>query len=264
MLYLADCYEKNAQTASAWAQFLEAAYAAKKANDEREAVALRRAAQLEPKLARLTIVVPASIATPNMVIKRDGTIVNRAAWGTGVPVDPGGHAIEVTAPQRKRATYTAEVAIQGQAEIVIRALEEEDAPPATSTAAPVIVVPLPPPVVPKAGDASRGRGQRIGGMVMTGLGAVGLGFGIGFGVLAGGNDKEASDHCDATGCDPTGVALGKSAKTAAAGSTAGFVAGGVLIAAGLAVFFTAPVSTATALRAQPIARGAMLTWDAPW
>src|SRR3954466_14533076 len=55
MLYLADCYEKVGQTASAWGQFREAAAIAKRQNDAREKIARERAARLEPKLSRLSI-----------------------------------------------------------------------------------------------------------------------------------------------------------------------------------------------------------------
>src|SRR5687768_18046990 len=58
LLYLADCYEKIGQTASAWAGFREAAAAAKNAGqEEREKIARDRAAGLEPQLSRLTITV---------------------------------------------------------------------------------------------------------------------------------------------------------------------------------------------------------------
>src|ERR1044071_7524440 len=54
MLNLADCYEKNGQTASAWAEFLEASSAARVAGSrDREELARSRAAALEPKLSRL-------------------------------------------------------------------------------------------------------------------------------------------------------------------------------------------------------------------
>src|SRR6185369_16874031 len=53
LLYLADCLEKSGKTASAWARFLEAAAAAKAANQaDRETKARQRAAALEPKLSR--------------------------------------------------------------------------------------------------------------------------------------------------------------------------------------------------------------------
>src|SRR5829696_5855787 len=53
LLNLADCHEKNGQTASAWARFREAAEAARRAGDAtREKVAARRASALDEKLSK--------------------------------------------------------------------------------------------------------------------------------------------------------------------------------------------------------------------
>src|SRR5207249_4775002 len=56
-LNLADCREKNGQTASAWGMFVKAAAAAKKRADDgqRAAEAKRRASELEKQLVYLTI-----------------------------------------------------------------------------------------------------------------------------------------------------------------------------------------------------------------
>src|SRR6266850_8060072 len=73
MLNLADCYEKNQQTASAWAQFREVSSAARAAGSkEREDLARQRAAALEPKLSRLTIIV----GTQTVRVTRDGAPVD--------------------------------------------------------------------------------------------------------------------------------------------------------------------------------------------
>ena len=58
--HLADCYENQGKLASAWATFLEVASLAAASNQpDREKAAKARAARLEPRLPRLTIVVPA-------------------------------------------------------------------------------------------------------------------------------------------------------------------------------------------------------------
>src|SRR5688572_12295677 len=56
LLYLGACYEKLGRTASAWATFTEAAYAAKDAGQgDRELIASQNAARLRPLLARLVV-----------------------------------------------------------------------------------------------------------------------------------------------------------------------------------------------------------------
>src|SRR5258706_14757255 len=78
MLNLADCYEKNQQTASAWAQFREAGSAARGAGSkDREDLPRSRAAALEPKLSRRTI----KAANKAAQVKRDGSPVEAAALG---------------------------------------------------------------------------------------------------------------------------------------------------------------------------------------
>ena len=105
---LADCFAHVGRTASAWARFLDVAAATKAAGQtDREALARARAQALEPQLSRLTVVV--SQPVDGLVVKRDATIVGEAAWGVAVPVDPGPHTIEATAPNRKSWSSTMEV-----------------------------------------------------------------------------------------------------------------------------------------------------------
>jgi len=112
MLNLGDCYEKNGQTASAWAEFREAISAARSAGSkDREDLARKRAAALEPKLSRLTITAGAQ----SVQVIRDGTAVDPAALGTPMPVDPGRHVIEATAPGKQKWSKTIEVATNAAA-----------------------------------------------------------------------------------------------------------------------------------------------------
>src|SRR3984957_19131179 len=101
ILWLADCYEKNGQTASAWGQFREAAEIAARQHDPREKVAHARAVRLERTLAKMTIIVGAGTAVPGLEVTRDGDKIGQPSWGEEVPVDPGPHKIAVTAPHKK-------------------------------------------------------------------------------------------------------------------------------------------------------------------
>src|SRR6266446_4742742 len=81
LLNLAVCYEKNGQTASAWAAYDEAASAAKGAGQaDREKYARERAAALAPLLAKLTITVPQASAIDGLTITRDGVTLPSSAW----------------------------------------------------------------------------------------------------------------------------------------------------------------------------------------
>ena len=113
LLNLADCYERSGRTASAWVRFTEAATMAERAGQqERTEFARAHAATLLPRLARVTI----SVDRPGdegLVVRRDGAIVDAAAFGTPVPVDPGTHSVEASAPHRR--TWTSSIAIERDA-----------------------------------------------------------------------------------------------------------------------------------------------------
>lgn len=254
MLYLAECYEKNGQTASAWAQFREAASAAAQKNDPRERVARDRASRLEPKLSKMTIAVSAA-ETSGLEVRRDGELLGRALWGAEFPVDPGSHVIAASAPGKKPWQTTVRVAAEARGPIAVSVPALEDAPlaaaPAPSPrsssagahaeAAPIVASAV---AGADAGtNGSRGSGQRVAGLVVGGVGIVGLGLGAFFGLQAKSHldDSNADGHChDGNKCDAIGVQARSDAQSAATISTIAFAAGAVAVAGGLVLYLTAP------------------------
>src|SRR4051812_42462687 len=100
LLNLADCYEKQGKTASAWARFTEAATMAERAGqNDRVEFAHKHAAELAPRLSRLTVVV--ATRPPGLEVKRDGAALDPVVFGAAVPVDPGPHGVEAHAPGKK-------------------------------------------------------------------------------------------------------------------------------------------------------------------
>ena len=233
LLYLADCYEKNGQTASAWAGFREAAAAAKAAGQtDREKIARDRAAALEPSLSRLTITVEPANVLDGVEVTRNGAAVGKALWGTAIPVDPGPHKIEATAAGKKPWSGRVDVGTNAaSASINVPKLVDQPAVPVT-------------PHEPPPGDRTdAGSEQRAIGLVVAGVGVVGVAVGAAFGVQALSKDEEADTFCrkdDATLCSAEGVSLGDQAHTAALLSTIGFGAGAALIVGGAVLYFTAP------------------------
>lgn len=234
---LGDCYEKVGRTASAWAAFLDVAAQAKNAGQAaRETDARSRAQAIEPKLSRLTITVegdPAS--TANLVVKRDGQIgVGRAQWGLALPIDPGEHVVEASAPGKLPFTGKVQIAPNGQnAKLVVPALE-------SAPVAPVRAPVAPPPKEAEAPSESS-VSQRTLGLVVGGVGVVGLGVGAVFGLQSMGKKGDADNHCNADNfCDATGLSARKDALSAGTLSTVFVVAGAALAAGGAVLFFTAP------------------------
>src|SRR5262249_44611140 len=117
---------------SAWAAFLEAAAIAKSPPEASDAQ--QRATALEPKLVRLRITV--AKAPEGLVVKRDTAVIDRAAWGTAAPVDPGSYRIEASAPGKK--TWSTAATVEGEGRTVqggVPPLAGESPAAATVTAA---------------------------------------------------------------------------------------------------------------------------------
>lgn len=266
MLYLADCYEKNGQTASAWSMFNDAATAAHNAGqNERELKAKLRVQNLAPKLVRLTLTLaPENAGVEGLEIKRDGISIGAALLGTAVPVDPGDHLIAVTAPGKVPWSGTVNVPSKARSvtAFVVPGLEDlpqlaplvEPTASATASAAAVptatAVVPAPAPlptvvVVPDNGPL------RTVGLVVAGAGIAGgivasvLGF-----TAKSRNDEALQKYCEGQFCsDQKGVDLTKDAKTLALGSTIAFIIGGVTFVTGASMLIFPIVSKPSPTRA---------------
>jgi len=258
LLALADCYDKNGQFASAWLAYKDVAdraAAAHKADVEKNA--LDAAHRIEPKISRLTVTAP---SIDGLVLKRDGKPVNAAEIGVPVPLDPGQHVIEASAPGRK--PFSARVTFGNMASQKTLAVPNLDP---DGSATPPSDIAQPPP---QETGSPPGKTQRIVGLAVGGVGIVGLALGTVFGLQAKSKNDDASSACpDPSHCSQAGIDLDKKAHDAATISTIGFIAGGALLAGGAVLFFTAPSGSPAAepaasvgVRATP--GGAAMTFGA--
>lgn len=223
-LNLADCYARLGRTASAWAKADEALAIAERAGDVAAAeLARSRMADLEPRLCYVTIAVARTGVVPGMEVRLDGEAIPDAVWGTPLPVDPGGHEVEVRAPARRPWSSKTTVTQPGsRVSVAVPALAEDRA--TTSSAG--------------------GRGlstTEVLAIVAGGLGLTGLGVGTAFGLDAaskksGYQQLQVGGRCTSEAC----VTLSKDAVGAATLSTVGFLAGGTLAATGLVLWLVAP------------------------
>lgn len=249
---LADCHEQIGKTASAWSGFLEAASLAKiEGQAQREKVARERAKAIESRLARIIIEVAKPSEVEGLEVRRDGTPIGKGVWGQGVPVDPGEHAVEATAPDRKPWRTTVVLAGDGASvTVTVPVLEpEHEAEPA----------PVAPPKesLPPASreDSTRGSGWRTAGLVTAGVGLVSLGVAGVFALQTRSKVSDAEAWCDGANCrDPRGVDLHEQAKGTADLATVFTIVGAAAVAGGAVLYLTAPRK-----RAEPAARGST-TW----
>jgi hypothetical protein len=197
---------------------------------------------LEPKLAHLTIQVDPSLTTlAGFSVKRDGREVGAGAWGASVPIDPGEHVVEATAPGRKPFNTKLTVPAQPVAQTVqIPALELEPTAAATDTK-PGATSPEPP-----LGEAQRTVAPlRLPGLIIGGVGIVTLGVSGIFALRAVSLNSESKEngHCDAQNqCDDIGGPKRDEAKTAANVATVTVLAGTALTALGVTLFLLKPRS----------------------
>ncbi|HZF50150.1 MAG TPA: hypothetical protein VE093_15935 [Polyangiaceae bacterium] len=239
---LAQCYDEAGKPASAWAE-LQRVKPLAEAQGKADKVAEieKKVADLEGRVSRLTIEVPAAIgALPGLVISRNGTPVAAAQWGKAEPVDPGTFEIGATALGKEPWSTRVDLKENGKGVVV------SVAPP----------WPLPARVVERPPvEASKGAPpwMRTAGFVGMGVGAAGIGVGAVLGGMAISRNNASSDgHCDAQDrCDQAGFDLRTEARGLGNGSTAAFVVGGTLLAAG-AVLFAIPYF---GLRGREAARG---------
>jgi hypothetical protein len=234
LLNLAACYEKNGQTASAWVTYTDAATASRDRHPDWATRAEARAKALYPTLSHLTIDVPSPPS--GLAIVRDGKPIESGSYGTPMPVDPGHHVIDATAPSKKPFHQEVDVGAKGAEAKVTVKLEDAPAPAGSEHVALTPVTPPPPE------DTSRGSGMRVAGLTTLGVGVAGLVVGGIFGGLAIGKKNDAAPNCtsDFSRCNTTGKAAVDDAMTFGTVSTIGFIAGGVLAAAGLTIFLLAP------------------------
>ena len=232
-LNLADCYERLGKIASAWAEFRSAASAARAAGSkDREQLAVDRAKALENKLSYLTITSSNDDAAA-VQVSRDGTAVDPAVLGTPIPVDPGPHNVEATAPGRRKWSVAIDVGATASRVTV-------NVPSLGDGAAPVGSVPG--AVGSPASAASYGGAQRGVGIGLGVLGVMGLAAGTVLGLKARSSWDDAKAHCASfpNGCSPAGVTLAEDARASGNTSTVAFVIGVAGLAGGAIVFFTAP------------------------
>jgi len=227
LLYLSECRARLGRYATALSGFRAAESLARSRGDSRESLARLRAAQIEPKVQTLTVIVMKP--SPALEIRADGIPLDRTKWGSAIPVDPGPHTIEGLVSERHWEKTIHMDAGQSRATVVVPAIE--DPPPK-----PAIEVRNAPDRAPFFNP------QRIAGVTAAATGALALGFGIGLGIAAKSTFDASNElHCKSNNrCDATGVAMRSRALELATGSTVSFVLGGAAIAAGAVIFLTAP------------------------
>jgi hypothetical protein len=240
VLNLAACHEREGLMASAMAEFREArAMAAREQRNDRVAFADDHLKAIMPKLSMVVIVVPPEADLPALTVLRDGIAIGRAVWGTRIPVDPGSHVIEASAPGKQLRHVEVKVGPDADVQTVTIA-KLDDAPAAAAPVPPTAVLAAAP-----AGPAPESPPTEHGGLstrrqwavVSTGAGVLGIGAGTIFGVVAISKHNAPGATCTTSPCSAQSTGLNNDAKLTADVSTVSFIAGGVGLALGAFLWF---------------------------
>jgi hypothetical protein len=180
---------------------------------------------------------------PDVKESIDGVAVAAQLGGRATPIDPGPHVFTFEVPGQapvEKKVIVSEGDKDRREKIVIGAPAQagQAAQGTQATAAPALA---PGSASSAPSNAST---QKTLGFVAGGVGVVGVALGAVFGIVASSKWSSAKSDCGPS-CGPDAPAQQEksSAESAATVSTVGFVAGGVLLAAGLTLFLTAPPET---------------------
>ncbi|MBL8610305.1 MAG: hypothetical protein JNL38_23415 [Myxococcales bacterium] len=240
LLHLAVCREHEGKTATAWALYQDALSVAKRdGRKDRAKVAQERIDALGPTLPRIKLrVASATAALPKLTVSRNDVEIGRVLWDEAFPVDPGKLTLVARAPGKKPFTKIVDVPNKpGEIVVEVPALEGDSGGSASAT---------PHEGSGDAGHAApteAGSTQRTIAYAVGGAGIVGVAVGSVFGVMSMTNRSTVESECRAPEyklCSAAGVDAGESAIRNGNVSTVAFIAGGVLLAGGVALYFTAP------------------------
>jgi len=253
LIYLAECYEKNGQLASAWGSFREAEEIARKRGDARGDHARERAAALEPRLSYLVVAVPESARVAGLEVLRDGAPLAPVLWGSRAAIDAGTHRLEARAPGHK--PWQAEVVVSEEASASALEVPRLLRDPTSGASAELDGAP-----------PAKGTSQRIAAIAVGGLGLAAVGAGGFFGLSAQSSYSDSKELCNDSGfCTARGTELRDSAKSKALVATIATGAGAAALVTAGVLWFTAPKPESTAPGAPrgPAKNGAWSVAPAP-
>lgn len=184
LLNLALCHEEIGKVASAWAEFRQVAAESLGRREDRVQLAREHEQKLFPNLSRVIIDVSQAARVPQLRVVLDGKEpLAEVAWGTELPIDPGEHVIDASAPGKQPARVTFTIApVADKKTVAVPVLV--DAPVETKREAPPSLPPPPPAHRPS-----------VLPWVLGGAGLASIGVGVAFGVIASNRNADAKDLC---------------------------------------------------------------------
>ena len=240
---IADCEEKLGRFATSWTLFQEVAQ--RLANDDdRHAIAARRAQALEARVPMLSVHLVAA-ARAGVQVRRDGIVLGDASLDTALPVDPGEHVVIVEAPGAEPAQFRTTVGEGEHAQLQVSVGAPSPAFKGTGAAG--------------GTPASSAGASHAAAYVIGGVGVAGLITGAVAGLLVLDRKSTVNDNCKAHLCNQTGLDAAREGKTLGIVTTVGLVTGALGLGAASYLFLTTPAPNENA-RASAYLVGIRAKW----
>ncbi len=196
LINIAKCHEHEGKLAQALVDYRRALQLNQDTLGEERKKALEQVAKdgvtsIEPRLARVELVV--QTRPEGLEIKRDGTRLPNAALGEVIPLDPGKHTFEASAPGHQKAERQVELAEGEKATVELSLVP----------ASPVDTTKPPPPPDKPVKPVPSG-GVPAWAFVAGGLGLAAVGAGVYFRVDQMDAEQTIRDNCpgEPPVCDP--------------------------------------------------------------
>jgi hypothetical protein len=181
LLNIAQCKEATGQLATAWGLYREVAQRSRGTRPDRVELAERKERELAERFSSIALDV--TDHPRELAVTVDGLALDVGAWSSALPVDPGDHVVEASAPGYTKVSVRVTVRAEKQRVPVtvprlVRAAAVTVTPPAPAAQAP-------------------SRGTRTVGIVLAGAGVLTMGVGgyLGIDVLA--RADQPKDLCPA-------------------------------------------------------------------
>ncbi len=179
-------------------------------------------------------------------VTMDGELLADRLDGTALGIDPGEHkfVFEMAGQPPIEKQFVVRESQKNRHELIT--FEQSGAPQPPPTAVPALspapsAATTPTPVSPASSERSSSLGaQRVAALIVGGIGVVGVGIGSVFGIEAISKKSDANSVCSGATCSTQdGSSRWSDAKSAGNISTVAFIVGGVGLAGGAALWFTA-------------------------
>ena len=228
LLNLALCHDNEGALALAWTEYTDAlAQARRDHREDRIAFAEAHLGDLEQRLPHVRIVLRGPPLGVNVTL--DDVVIDTAAIGLAMPVNPGRHVVKATANGKVPWSRELTVGIGESGEIGVPELAISPRTAEPEKAQPSIRRPV--------------------GWAIVGIGAIGVVGGAVVGILALNKSAQTEQLCPSNPCtNPEGVRASENAVTFAWIANGSIAGGVVAIAVGTYLVLTAPATSAPAAR----------------